>query len=102
VAVRVSNEGDRCAIEVSDSGVGIRPDELEHLFDRFYRAQEARKGHYSGAGLGLSISKAIVDAHEGELLVTSELGHGSTFRVLLPVPDEKRPALEDEGARSVG
>jgi PAS domain S-box-containing protein len=102
VAVRVRNEGDRCAIEVSDSGVGIGPNELEHLFDRFYRAQEARSGHYSGAGLGLAISKAIVDAHEGEIQVTSELGQGSTFRVLLPVPDEKQPALEDEGARSVG
>jgi PAS domain S-box-containing protein len=102
VAVRVRNEGDRCAIEVSDSGVGIGPNELEHLFDRFYRAQEARKGHYSGAGLGLAISKAIVDAHEGEIQVTSEPGQGSTFRVMLPVPDAEQPAREDERARSVG
>jgi two-component system phosphate regulon sensor histidine kinase PhoR len=102
VAVRVRNEGDRCAIEVSDSGLGIGPDELEHLFDRFYRAQEARKGHYSGAGLGLSISKAIIDAHDGEIRVTSEPGRGSTFRVLLPVPDAKPLAREDERARSVG
>jgi signal transduction histidine kinase len=102
VAVRVRNEGARCAIEVSDSGVGIGPNELEYLFDRFYRAQEARKGHYSGAGLGLAISKAIVDAHEGEVQVTSEPGQGSTFRVLLPVPDAKQPAREDERARSVG
>lgn len=102
VAVRVRDEGDRCAIEVSDSGVGIGPNELEHLFDRFYRAQEARKGHYSGAGLGLAISKAIVDAHEGEIQVTSEPGQGSTFRVLLPVPDAEQPAREDERARSVG
>jgi PAS domain S-box-containing protein len=102
VAVRVRNEGDRCAIEVSDSGLGIGPNELEHLFDRFYRAQEARKGHYSGAGLGLAISKAIVDAHEGEIQVTSEPGQGSTFRVLLPVPDAEQPAREDERARSMG
>jgi PAS domain S-box-containing protein len=102
VAVLVRDEGDRCAIEVSDSGVGIGPNELEHLFDRFYRAQEARKGHYSGAGLGLAISKAIVDAHEGEIQVTSEPGQGSTFRVLLPVPDAEQPAREDERARSVG
>jgi two-component system, OmpR family, phosphate regulon sensor histidine kinase PhoR len=102
VAVRVRDEGDRCAIEVSDSGVGIRPDELEHLFDRFYRAQEARKGHYSGAGLGLAISKAIVDAHKGELRVTSEPGKGSTFRVLLPVPGADQRAREGKSARSVG
>jgi PAS domain S-box-containing protein len=102
VAVRVRNDGDRCAIEVSDSGVGIGHHELEHLFDRFYRAKEARKGHYSGAGLGLAISKAIVDAHEGEIQVTSEPGRGSTFRILLPVPDAGQPAREGERARSVG
>jgi len=102
VAVRVQKQGDRCAIEVSDTGVGIAPDELEHLFDRFYRAQQARKGHYSGAGLGLAISKAIVDAHEGEIEVTSEPGQGSTFRVLLPVRDAEQPAREDERAGSVG
>jgi two-component system phosphate regulon sensor histidine kinase PhoR len=102
VAVRVQKQGDRCAIEVSDTGVGIAPDELEHLFDRFYRAQEARKGHYSGAGLGLAISKAIVDAHDGEIEVASEPGQGSTFQVLLPVPDAEQPAREDERARSVG
>jgi PAS domain S-box-containing protein len=102
VAVRVRNEGARCAIEVSDCGVGIGPDELDHLFDRFYRAQEARSGHYSGAGLGLAISKAIIDAHEGEIRVTSEPGRGSTFRVLLPVPGTKQPAPEGERARSVG
>jgi PAS domain S-box-containing protein len=102
VMVRVRNEGNRCALEVSDSGVGIGHDELEHLFDRFYRAQEARKGHYGGAGLGLAISKAIVDAHEGEIRVTSEPGEGSTFRVLLPVPDAESPVPEDEHVRSVG
>jgi PAS domain S-box-containing protein len=102
VAVLVRKEGERCVIEVSDSGVGIGPGEREHLFDRFYRAQEARKGHYSGAGLGLAISKAIIDAHEGEIRVTSEPGQGSTFRVLLPVPDAEEPALEDERAGSVG
>jgi two-component system, OmpR family, phosphate regulon sensor histidine kinase PhoR len=102
VAVRVQAKDGRCAIEVSDSGVGIGHDELEHLFDRFYRGSGAQKGHYSGAGLGLAISKAIVDAHEGEIRVTSEPGQGSTFRVLLPVPDAERPVPEDERARSVG
>jgi PAS domain S-box-containing protein len=101
VEVRVRDDGNRCAIEVSDSGVGIGSDELEHLFDRFYRAREARKGHYTGAGLGLAISKAIVEAHEGEIRVTSEPGRGSTFRVLLPVHAEQ-PSPEDERARSLG
>jgi two-component system, OmpR family, phosphate regulon sensor histidine kinase PhoR len=102
VAVRIRADGDRCAIEVSDDGVGIEPAEQEHLFDRFYRAGEARKGHYTGAGLGLAISKAIVDAHEGEIQVVSEPGQGTTFRVLLPVHRAERRSPEDERARSVG
>jgi PAS domain S-box-containing protein len=101
VVARVRADGDRCAIEVSDSGVGIGPEEQEHLFDRFYRAEEARKGHYSGAGLGLAISKAIVDAHAGEIEVMSEPGRGTTFRVLLPMPPAEHPVREGEHARSV-
>jgi PAS domain S-box-containing protein len=102
VAVRVRADGARCAIEVSDNGVGIGPEEQEHLFDRFYRAGEARKGHYSGAGLGLAISKGIVDAHDGEIQVMSDPGQGTTFRVLLPVDRAEQRSPEDERARSVG
>jgi PAS domain S-box-containing protein len=101
VAVRVHGGVGRCAIEISDSGVGIEPDEVRHLFDRFYRAEEVRTGHYSGAGLGLAISKAIVDGHEGEIEVTSERGKGTTFRVLLPARAPEARTRDDERARSV-
>lgn len=72
-------------IEVSDSGVGIAEEEIERLFERFYRAQAATEAVVQGIGLGLSICKAIAEAHGGSIAVESELGKGTTFRVQLPM-----------------
>jgi PAS domain S-box-containing protein len=85
VVVRVSNDGDRAAIEVQDSGVGIPPEDQERLFDRLYRASSATKDHVPGTGLGLTIVKAIAEAHHGRVEVKSEPGEGSTFRIELPL-----------------
>ncbi|NCD71950.1 ATP-binding protein [Mucilaginibacter agri] len=71
-------------ISVKDSGPGIPADKIEHLFDRYYRADYAGS-QYSGLGLGLYISSEIVKRHGGEIGVDSELGHGSTFWFTLPV-----------------
>jgi PAS domain S-box-containing protein len=72
-------------LEVRDSGIGISPDDLPHIFDRFYRADAARPSDKGGAGLGLAIVRKVVDAHHGRVDVKSTLGQGSTFRVWLPV-----------------
>jgi signal transduction histidine kinase len=80
------------ALRVSDTGVGIAEEDCRHLFDRFYRAPGSEG--VPGAGLGLSIVKAIVDAHGGSVSVQSELGAGTTFDVRLPVEvAEPTPAL---------
>lgn len=70
--------------EVQDTGVGIAPDELPHLFERFYRGRRAGQSGVRGTGLGLSIVKDIVDLHGGRVEVGSEVNVGSTFRVTLP------------------
>ncbi len=70
--------------EVSDTGRGIPPESLPHLFERFYRSQEG-SGLARGTGLGLYISKYIVESHHGKLEVRSTVGQGSTFIVCLPV-----------------
>ncbi len=81
-------DADRAVLSVSDTGIGIPPADLAHVFERFYRADQSRSSNGSGrAGLGLAITKAIVDAHHGEIDVTSESGQGSTFTVCLPSPD---------------
>ena len=71
-------------IEVRDTGEGIPEDELEVVFERFYRADPSRQTTSSQSGLGLSIVKAIVETHGGEVKVTSKVGEGSTFSILLP------------------
>jgi signal transduction histidine kinase len=81
-AVREADGGAR--IEVSDSGVGIHPAELPHIFERFYRGSQANEARGTGSGLGLSIVKSIVDMHHGTIAVESRVGHGARFVVTLP------------------
>ncbi len=78
-------EGRNLAIKVSDTGIGIPPESIGHVFDRFYRVDKARARAAGGAGLGLSIVKAVVETHKGNISVTSEVGRGSTFKVTIPL-----------------
>lgn len=72
-------------LSVSDTGPGIPPEEVERVFDRFYRLDASRSRASGGTGLGLAIVKSLVEAHGGRVWVTSRVGEGSTFTVALPV-----------------
>lgn len=78
-------------IAISDQGVGIEESELERIFERFYRVDQARSRETGGTGLGLSIVKHVISNHGGEVQVWSVPGTGSTFTVLLPITDAKEP-----------
>jgi signal transduction histidine kinase len=74
---------ERGEVTIADTGTGIPPDELPHIFERFYRADQSRNRTTGGAGIGLTIAAAIIAAHEGSITVESEPGKGSVFRINL-------------------
>jgi signal transduction histidine kinase len=96
VEVRLRKDGDQLELAVADTGVGIPAADLERIFERFYRTAIARRQAIQGTGLGLTITKAIVEAHHGTIAVDSEEGRGSTFTVRLPLglsPGARGPGL---------
>jgi signal transduction histidine kinase/HAMP domain-containing protein len=84
VAVRLTSANGQAQIEVADTGVGIAEEDLPHLFDRFYRARNARGLSVPGLGLGLTIVRTIVEGHGGTVAVRSREGEGTSFTVVLP------------------
>ena len=94
--IRISGrvEQSMVIVTVSDTGVGIDPTDLPHIFERFYRADRSRASHTGGSGLGLSIVKAIVNAHGGRIWAESNPGHGTHISFTLPLTQrEHSPAL---------
>ena len=86
VEVRLASADGVARVEVADTGVGIPPDQLPHVFDRFYRASAARtRENGDGAGLGLAIAQRIVDLHGGTIGVESAVGEGTRFAFTLPL-----------------
>jgi len=78
------DRGDVC-LDVKDTGIGITPDDQGHIFERFYRGQQVRQTKIHGTGLGLAIVKEIIDLHESDIYVQSEVGSGSTFTIRFPL-----------------
>lgn len=99
IKVTQGKRGDYVCVDVSDTGVGIPPEAIPKIFDRFYRVKDERTRHVVGTGLGLPIVKGIVEAHLGFVEVESEPGKGSTFRVLIP---ESAVATEGLGEEPMG
>jgi heavy metal sensor kinase len=99
VTVEAESQGRRAVVSVRDTGVGIAPDHLPHIFERFYRAETARSRAAGGVGLGLAICRWIVEAHGGDIEVTSRVGHGTTVTVHLPVVVPIPAMNEPEPAR---
>jgi len=85
VEVTVHRRGDNLEIRISDTGVGIPPEELPKIWDKFYRVKHPETRQVMGTGLGLAITRGIVEAHQGTIDVDSAPGRGTTFRILLPI-----------------
>jgi PAS domain S-box-containing protein len=87
IDVRARRTDDDVLIQVCDQGIGIAPEDQGHLFERFYRVETPATEDVTGVGLGLAISREIVEAHGGRIWVESELGSGSIFSFTVPIPE---------------
>jgi two-component system OmpR family sensor kinase len=84
VALRVSTTDNTVVLEVSDTGTGIAPEHHGHIFERFYKVNDARTQDGSGAGLGLAVVRRVAELHGGTVTLESTPGRGSIFRLYLP------------------
>ncbi len=101
VTVNLTQHRNRVEFKVSDQGVGIPPEHLPHIFEKFHRVDNRATREIYGTGLGLYVSKSIIEAHGGSIWVESEPGAGSTFHFTLPIA-QRRESAQEEGCRPVG
>jgi signal transduction histidine kinase len=98
IIIKAEHKDDFIEISVQDTGSGISPEHLPHIFERFYRADQSRSRKTGGAGLGLAIVKHLVEAQGGQVSAASQTGQGTTISFTLPVAQDSRLAAEDEAA----
>jgi heavy metal sensor kinase len=93
VTVSLVKKDSNALVAISDTGIGIPPEHLPHIFERFYRVDKARSRADGGVGLGLAIAKLITDSHKGNIEVESEVGKGTTFTVTIPLKNTEQSAI---------
>jgi signal transduction histidine kinase len=99
ITVNVFCRGDNIVIQVVDRGVGIDEEDLEKIFDKFYRGKNVANLGTGGTGLGLTLVKAVAEAHGGDIRVRSEVGLGSRFSAILPLNRKVSTYEENIGRR---
>jgi signal transduction histidine kinase len=100
VRLAATQVGDEVEFAVSDNGPGLDDDQLEHVFDRFWRADSSESQSVGGTGLGLAIAKSLVELHGGAISANSSPGEGATFRFVLPIATDGRPTRNAPASRT--
>jgi len=93
INITTRNDEERVILSIRDAGIGIEPDDLARIFERFERVETGIAGRVGGTGLGLSIVKEILTLHGGDIWVESDLGAGSIFSIALPALSSDVPKL---------
>ncbi|HJS92447.1 MAG TPA: ATP-binding protein [Steroidobacteraceae bacterium] len=101
VTVRLRRQGESAVLEVTDTGVGVPAHELPRLFERFHRVEGTAGRTQEGSGIGLALVQELIKLHGGRIEVSSELGSGSTFRVLMPLGTQHLPPERIKASRSL-
>ncbi|KMO70956.1 SpoIIE family protein phosphatase [Mycolicibacterium chlorophenolicum] len=104
ISVHVRRDGDEAVIVVSDTGIGVAPDEIPRLFERFHRIENVQARSHEGSGIGLALVKELIDLHGGRIDVDSEHGSGTTFTIRLPFGTAHLPpdAIASTVSRRIG
>jgi signal transduction histidine kinase len=84
ITIRLKPNSDQVQVDVQDNGIGIKPEDQAKIFEKFRQVKDPTRGRPFGTGIGLSITKRIIDFHHGKIWVESEPGRGSTFSFTLP------------------
>jgi signal transduction histidine kinase len=100
VRLAATKVGDEVEFAVSDNGPGLEQEQLDHVFDRFWRADSTETQSVGGTGLGLAIAKSLVELHGGAISANSSLGAGATFRFVLPIAKDGRPNQKAPASRT--
>ena len=100
VGLAATRVGDEVEFAVSDNGPGLGEEELDHVFDRFWRAQSGETQEVGGTGLGLAIAKSLVELHGGAIAADSTQGEGATFRFVLPIAKDGQPTRTEPASRT--
>jgi signal transduction histidine kinase len=100
VSLAATRVGDEIEFAVADDGPGLGEEELDHVFDRFWRAQSGETQEVGGTGLGLAIAKSLVELHGGAISANSTQGEGATFRFVLPIAKDGRPTRTEPASRT--
>ncbi|MCQ2532708.1 MAG: ATP-binding protein [Saccharofermentans sp.] len=101
ITIKVVEIGDRIGIQVNDNGRGIPKSDIEHLFERFYRVDNSGSRDVGGTGIGLSIAKDVAGMHDGTINVTSELGSGSSFTLVIPQASGVFKSIYDDAVTGI-
>jgi signal transduction histidine kinase len=99
IHIKLTSNEEQITLEVMDEGIGIDREDMEQIFDKFYQGRNATQHAVQGTGLGLTLVKHVVEAHDGSISVESDVGKGSNFKIIIPVRQKREIYVQNHSRR---